>query len=205
VLNDEGLFIEPQHKGDLQVTANGAAIPLLFASGSQVGFQCPLLSPGTLLDVTLEGPNGLSKSADPSVMRDATPELFTVDGTNQGVILLGATNEIAMPTNQAVASRPAQRGEYVTVYANGLGQFVDSTGAGSDSPVPLKNRIRVVVGGIEIDSAFAGHAPGTPGFSQVHVLLPQSVPDGPAVPLYLQVILPDGTVIDSNEVAVAIQ
>jgi uncharacterized protein (TIGR03437 family) len=196
-------FPFPLQLGGLQVDVNGIPAPLLSAAGSRVTFQCPWLAPGTPLDISLEGPNGISRSVGPSVMRETAPELFTLDATNQGVVLLGATNEIAMLKTEAVASRPAQRGEYLTVYASGLGEFADRIPAGS--PILLKNRIRVVVGGIEIDPAFAGYAPGTVGLSQVDAQLPSSVPAGPAVPLYIEAILGDGTVIQSNEVTVAIE
>ena len=200
-------FPLPTELAGLQVKVNGIPTPLFFASDSQVTFQCPLLPPGTLLDVSLEGPSGIARSPV-SVMREAAPELFTLGATNQGVILLGATNEIAMPTNQAVPSRPAQIGEFLSIYASGLGEVNDGVPTGTPaplgSPVMLKNRIHVVVGGIEIDPIFAGLAQGTVGLSRVDAQIPPGVLAGPAVPLYVQVILPDGTVVESNEVTVAI-
>jgi uncharacterized protein (TIGR03437 family) len=61
-----------------------------------------------------------------------------------------------------------------------------------------------MLGGIAIDPTFAGLAPGTVGLSQLNIVLPRGVPTGTAVPLYIQVVLPDGTVVESNEVTVAI-
>jgi uncharacterized protein (TIGR03437 family) len=202
-------FPLPLRLGGLQVDVNGNLAPLLFASALQVTFQCPLLPPGTPLDISLEAPNGLSRSPGLSVMREAAPELFTVGATNEGVVLLSATNEIAIPQDQSVPSRPAQPGEFITVYASGLGQFAGNVPAGtpapSGPPIPLKNRIRVVVGGTGIDPAFAGYAPGTVGLAQVEVQLPQGVPVGPAVPLYIEIFLEDGTAIQSNEVTIAVR
>jgi uncharacterized protein (TIGR03437 family) len=202
-------FPLPTQLAGLQVMVNGIPAPLLFASDSQVRFQCPMLPSGTPLDITLEGPNGLSLASAASVMQPADPELFTSGATNQGVVLLGATNELALLNNQAVASRPARAGETLTIYASGLGDFAGNVPVGTPAPpgapILLLNRIRVVVGGVEIDPVFAGLAPGTVGLSQVDVQLPRHVPTGPAVPLYIEVILPDGTVVESNEVTVAIQ
>ena len=52
--------------------------------------------------------------------------------------------------------------------------------------------------------AFAGLAQGTVGLSQVDARITPDVLTGPAVPLYVEVILPDGTVVETNEVTVAI-
>jgi uncharacterized protein (TIGR03437 family) len=201
-------FPLPTELAGLQVKVNGIPTPLFFASDSQVTFQCPLLPPGTPLDITLEGPNGLARSPAVTIMREAAPELFTLGATNQGLILLGTTNQIAMQTNRAVPSRPAQIGESLTIYASGLGESDGGVPAGTPaplgSPVMLKNRIRVVVGGLEIDPTFAGLAQGTVGLSQVDAQIRPDVLAGSAVPLYVEVILPDGTVVESNEVTVAI-
>jgi hypothetical protein len=39
----------------------------------------------------------------------------------------------------------------------------------------------------------------------VNIQLPPDIANGPAVPLYVRVILPNGTVLESNEVTIAIQ
>jgi len=184
---------------DSHVNVNGTQAQVLLSSGPQVTFQCPSSPPGTSLSISLDGPNGISASAGTSMMREAAPEIFALRDTSQGVVLLGATNEIAMPANQVIAGtdvpgRPAQQGELLTIYASGVGAL-SGTAAG---------RIKVVVGGAEIDPVSVGLAPGTPGLSQIDFQLPQSAPAGPAVPLYLKVILGDGTVVESNEATVAI-
>jgi uncharacterized protein (TIGR03437 family) len=96
----------------------------------------------------------------------------------------------------------------LTIYATGLGDAVDDVAAGIPTPldrsIPLRNRISVVVGGIEIDPSFARLAPGTAGLFQINVLVPDSVAPGPEVPMYLKVMLPDGAVVESNAVTVAI-
>jgi uncharacterized protein (TIGR03437 family) len=71
-------------------------------------------------------------------------------------------------------------------------------------PVPTKAQIKLVLGGIEIDPEFAGLTPGTVGLYRVNVLVPTEVSGGSAVPLYLKMTLPDGTIVRSNSVTVAI-
>jgi uncharacterized protein (TIGR03437 family) len=201
-------FPLPTQLAGLQVAVNGIPAPILFASDSQVKFQCPLLAPGTPLEIALVGTTGSAVSTAASTMLPAAPELFTYNATNQGVVLTGAAKKIAMLADPSVPSRPAQPGEILTIYASGLGDFAGILPAGaqvpSGAPILLTNHVRVIVGGVDLDPISATLAPNTVGLSQVEIQLPAGVPTGPAVPLYLQVVLPDGTVLESNEVTVAI-
>jgi uncharacterized protein (TIGR03437 family) len=198
----------PTRLADMQVDVNGAPAPLLFISDSRVTFQCPMLAPGSPLEVSLRTESGISTTAIRSVMQAAAPGLFTWGRGGQAVIMNAATNEIAMPKTKGIASRPAVPGEFITIFANGLGEVIDGVAAGTQAPedrlVLLKNQIKVVLGGTEIDPAFAGLAPGTVGLFQVNAQLPADVSVGQGVPLYLKVILADGTVVSSNVVTLAI-
>jgi uncharacterized protein (TIGR03437 family) len=198
----------PTRLADVQVDVNGVSAPLLFVSDSRVIFQCPLLAPGSPLEIALKTENGGAASRVRSRMQAAAPGLFTWGTAGQGVIMNAATNEIAMPKTKGIASRPAVRGEYISIFANGLGEVINGVAAGASAPedrlVLLKNKIKVVLGGIEIDPSFAGLAPGTVGLFQVNAQLPPEVPVGLGVPLYLKLILADGSVVSSNTVTVAI-
>ena len=184
-------------------------MPLLFASASQVNFQCPQLPPGSPLDVTLVAESGVGMPAAPTTMLAAAPGVFTVDDATQGVILIASTNQIAMPETNGIPSRPARPGEYVTIYAGGLGEVVEGVPAGTQAPlnrqIQLQSQIRIFAGDVQIAPQFAGLAPGTVGVFQINAQLPQNVAAGPAVPLHIEVILPDGTVVESNEVSLAIE
>jgi uncharacterized protein (TIGR03437 family) len=199
----------PTRLADVEVDVNGAPAPLLFVSNSRVTFQCPLLAPGSPLEITLKNESGSSIHRLRSLMQAATPALFTWRTEGQGVIMNAATNEIAMPKTKGIASRPAVPGEYLTIYATGLGEVSEPIDSAASAPVDhlvlAKNRVSVVIGGIEIDPSFAGLAPGTAGLFQVNAQLPRYVPIGQAVPLYLKVILSDGNTILSNTVTVAIE
>ena len=115
----------PTTLGNVQVKVNGEAAPLLFASASQVNFQCPQLAPGSPLDVTLIAESGAAIPAASSTMAAAAPGLFTVDATNQGVILIASANQIAMPETKGMPSRLAKPGENLAIYADGLGEVMN--------------------------------------------------------------------------------
>jgi uncharacterized protein (TIGR03437 family) len=196
----------PRQLAGLQVKINDVAAPLVFVSDSQVNFECPQLPAGSPLHIVLESENG--NSSMESVMRTATPGLFTIDSTDQGAVLIGETNEIAMPKTDRFPSRPAQRGEYITIYATGLGEVEDGVPAGTPAPldrtVQLRNQIKIVAGDLEIDPSFAGLVPGTVGLYQVNAQLPPEIAAGSAVPLSIKVILPNEASAMSNIVTVAI-
>ena len=78
------------------------------------------------------------------------------------------------------------------------------TAAPLNRTVPTKIKVKVVLGDVEIDPEFAGLAPGTVGLYQVNAQVPSVMPAGSAIPLYLKMTLPDGTVVLSNTVTVAI-
>jgi uncharacterized protein (TIGR03437 family) len=57
-----------------------------------------------------------------------------------------------------------------------------------------------VIGGVEVPAGFAGLTPGFVGLYQVNVAIPQSLPPGLSLPLYLK----QGSAL-SNTVSVAVQ
>ena len=61
-----------------------------------------------------------------------------------------------------------------------------------------------MIGDREVEPELATLAPGTAGLYQVNVQLPAGVSIGLAVPLYVQVTMPDGTAFRSNPVTIAI-
>ncbi len=202
-------FPLPTQLAGVQVKVNGTAAPLLFASDSQINFQCPILRAGTPLTVIVEGPAGVLSTAILTEMQSAAPGLFTVNGTKQGVVLIANTNEIAMDTTKAIPSRPAKPGEFLTIYASGLGESFEEVAAGDAAPsnrqILLRNKVTVVAGGLEVEPGFAGLAPGAAGLYQVNLQLPPSEPLGDGIPLYVNVRSNDGTLRQSNSVNVAIQ
>jgi hypothetical protein len=141
-------------------------------------------------------------------MKDVAPELFTLDGTNQGVVLIGASSQIAMDTNETVPSRPARPGESLNIYATGLGEFDDRVSTGTAAQLNMqalsKSQINVVVGGMAIGAVKIQPSPSTAGLTQVFAQLPLNIPVGDAVPMFVRVTLSDGTAVESNEVTLAI-
>ena len=199
----------PTQLSGTQVTLNNADVPILAASDTVMQFQCPMLPAGTQISLTVKP--GVDLPADPLqfTLREATPGLFILDQTYQGAVLIAGTNLVARDTTDAYPSRPAQHGEYLALFATGLGPMQEVVPAGAPAPsdhvVQTTDKVTVVIGGVEMTSSFAGLTPGYIGLDQVNVEILQAVPSGDAVPVYLKMVLSDGSVIQSNIVTVAIQ
>ncbi len=203
----------PTSLGGVEVRVDDMPVPLLYVSESQINFQCPRL-PGPMdsaIQVTVKAETGVTTSPFSGFMRETTPGLFTLNasGTGQGVVLIAGSYEVAMPTTNEIPSRPARRGEFLSIYANGLGEVQEEIPVGSPAPldrvIRLKNVVRVFLGDIEVPPDFAGLAPGEIGLYRIDVPVTAAVPSGPNVPLRVEVTRGNGSVVTSNEVTVAIE
>src|SRR5262249_31307891 len=66
----------PAQLAGVRVLVNGTAVPLFYASPTLVHFQCPYLSVGTPLTVTLAAPQGPAPPPVAMTMQGATPGLY---------------------------------------------------------------------------------------------------------------------------------
>jgi uncharacterized protein (TIGR03437 family) len=142
-------------------------------------------------------------------MPEAAPGLYTLDmsGSGQGTVLIANSNLLAMPAAADLPSRPARRGEYITIWANGLGPVADGApelGMPASRAAATLNAVRVVIGGAEVKPSFSELAPSLVGTYQVSVRVPEDAPIGSAVPVYLETTLSDGTVVKSNQITIAV-
>jgi uncharacterized protein (TIGR03437 family) len=195
--------------GGVEVKVNGTAVPLLAVTGQQINFQCPVLPPGTPINITVEMKSGSTLDPIQATMAESTPGIFMVNAASQGAVLIAGTNDLAMPVTDAIPSRPAKIGEYLTIFASGLGPVAENIPAGVAAPldhtVAAVDQVTVVIGGAEFTPSFAGLAPGQTGLYQVNVGLAENTAIGDSIPLYVRVTHPDGTTSTSNTVTVAIQ
>lgn len=200
----------PTQLAGVRVLVNGTAAPLFYASPTLVDFECPYLTSSTPLTVTLIPAQGATPPAISMTAQAATPGLYVLSNYSptQGAIVIATSGQIAMPETDGVPSRPAMPGEYLEIFANGLGSVSATVAPESPAPtdqvVSLVNTASLTIGGIAAPAAFAGLAPGEVATFQVNVQIPANVPAGPAVPVSISMILPDGTAVTSNTVTVAI-
>jgi uncharacterized protein (TIGR03437 family) len=199
----------PSTLSDVRVKVNGNPVPLLFVSSTQVNFQCPVAASGSL-QVTVESGLGVSPPLNTS-MQAASPGIFTLDSIEpgQGAIVVADRQTVAMIRNASLPSEPAMPGDYVAIFATGLGPVSSAIVEGQEGPAdPLatvQSHIEAWIGGQPAEVQFAGLAPGFVGTYQVNAKVPANLRTADRTPVTLLLRLPDGTVVESNKVTMAVE
>jgi len=204
----------PSVLGGVTVKVNGAAAPLFFASPNQINFQVPWEVVGqTQASITVIA-GGLT-SLSLTVKLATSPALFSTDasGSGQGAILIANSDTVAAPLGSIPGrnTRPAKRGEFISIFCTGLGDVTNRPPSGAAGVVinPFwgltmpSTTISVPVasiGGIRAPVTFSGLAPGFVGLYQVNVQVLDNAPSGDAVPV---VVTLGGA--SSNTVTIAVQ
>ncbi|MBV8819007.1 MAG: hypothetical protein JO022_11670, partial [Acidobacteriaceae bacterium] len=164
-------FPLPASLGGTEVTVNGTAAPLFYASPAQINAQMPIgIAAGT---ATINVKAGGSTVASTTI---------TVQNTAPGIFVVGQNHAAALNQDGSVNStaQPAAAGSVVVVYATGLGPVTNPVDTGSAASVSVLSkvqaRVTATVGGQDADVQFAGLAPGFAGLYQVNVVVPQLSP-----------------------------
>ena len=186
-------FPLPRRLSGVEVHVNGHSVPLLMVSDTQINFQCPAGAPGMPLDIVVSGADGREHQVR-SVMQESAPGLF-LDPTGKQVL-------VQAPDRGDGRAEAPRREDFITLFASGLGATVDPVEPGASAPTdrlsPVRNGVRVWVGGVPVVPSFAGLAPGMAGLYQINLEIPATAAPGTEIPILLEVTLPDGRVVYSN-------
>jgi uncharacterized protein (TIGR03437 family) len=174
-----------------KVWANGAAISILSASSTELKVLCPNSVPGSEIQFVVESAHGAASPLTTTV-RDATPGIFSLDGTGAGqsMTLLNDTGGLAMVRNHQVAGQPAVSGDQVLVYATGIGRLAN---------------IMVQVGDVQVAPAAIDAVPSQPGLWRIAITVPDLAGKEGDLPLSLAGDTADGARSRSNVVTVALE
>ena len=162
------------------VPSAGLSLPgrLVFVSPSQVNVQVPWELRGqssALLKVTIGDSLGRLATVP---LADYAPAVFEYSET--GTTRLAA----ALRADESVigTGNPAQRGQTISLFANGLGPVDNSPATGEPAPAtPLVNTLAtpvVTIGGKKGRVSFSGLAPGFAALYQLNVTVPPDTPMG---------------------------
>lgn len=155
---------------------------LHFVSERQVNVQIPWEFQGlnsVAMKVSIgEGPNDTT-AVFTVPLANQSPAFFEFDDAASGRRLLAAVD---LAGNVVTVANPARRGEFVQLYANGLGPVDHRPASGEPTPAaPLAQtqaRPVVTIGGQEAEVLFCGLTPGSVGLYQINVRIPAGVPAG---------------------------
>ncbi len=166
--NVEGPLPLPFSLGGTTVWVDDVPAPLFFVSPGQINFQIPYGLGNAVSEVKVRTEAGEARMTLPRA--DAKPGIY--QGGGQAAILLG---------DGALVSElsPAQPGEVLVLYANGLGEVDPGVESGTAAPIaPLAQTIfqpAVHVGGVAAEVQFSGLTPGFAGLYQVNFVVPDGV------------------------------
>jgi uncharacterized protein (TIGR03437 family) len=147
------------------VLFNGLPGQILYASGSQLSVLVPPILQGDSTATISIHWNGSSLTAV-SPVSDATPALFTANGSGGGeASATNADGSINTPAN------PVPRGQCLSLNATGLGSLAGDPGI----QVRIAGKVAPVT----------GIATTAAGLAQVKLCVPDDVPEGAAIPVYL--------------------
>lgn len=172
----------PTSLGGLTVRIDGVQARLFFVSSGQINLQVPGsvdLGPATV-EVFRAG------TAEPVAtgaitIAAAAPGVFTFsnDGHNQAAAL-NADYSLNADFERFPGSRPEVTGQFVTIYATGVGRTTVDVGDGEPAPVePLAVAdapTTVMIGDVAAQVLYSGLAPGFVGLWQISAVLPANLP-----------------------------
>jgi uncharacterized protein (TIGR03437 family) len=174
------------------VLVGGIAAPLFGVYATQVNFQVPWQLTGQTQTTLTVTKGGLTSPSITVPVAGSAPGIFLLNSAGQAAAEIAGTTSIAAPAGAFTGSRPAQPGEYITLYCTGLGVVTNQPATGALATAsPLSSAsggpVTVSIGGVNASASFSGLAPGFLGLYQVNVQMPSSVPIGSAVPLTISI------------------
>ena len=172
---------------------------VFYTSSSQLNLQVPWELQGKSSTAVTVTANSITSLPQAVAVGLADPGIFSL-GAPQG----GQGAIVTLAGIVVDANSPAHAGDYLEVYANGLGAVSNTPQTGAVAlAIPLSGMISyptVTIGGVPAPVIFAGLAPGFIGLYQVNLQVPQGVAAGDAVP----VVLSTGA-IASNTVTISVR
>lgn len=194
----------PTSMGGVSVKVGDRFAPLFFVSPGQINAMIPFEVTGTSTQVTIvTGPNAAGNTLTVNLAATA-PGIFPA-GQGQGVILNSTDNTVAAPAGTFPGSHPAKPGDFIVIYASGLGPVSPAlpsgvaAGAGGTTFPTLSSPPRVTIGGQPATIQFAGLVPTLVGLYQINAVVP-NIAANAAAPV--QIITAQGQT--SNTVTMAV-
>jgi uncharacterized protein (TIGR03437 family) len=158
-----------------RVLINGTTAQLLFGNDGQLNFVVPAEVPVGTANVVVQSANTTSNITQIPVLA-VQPGVFFDSASGVGAIVVAGTGQLT-------TERPAQAGDFLEVYATGLGLL----------------QPQVTIGGVPAEVVFSGLAPGFFGLNQINVRVPVGVAAGS------QALLVSSGGVRSNEVQIRVR
>ncbi|MDE3165178.1 MAG: hypothetical protein KGN36_05175 [Acidobacteriota bacterium] len=145
----------PANLGGCTVTVNGAPAMLQYVSPGQINFIMPGAAGSGTVSVMVN--NGSQMMNGSTVAGTAGPGMFALNGMGmgEGAMLNGTMWQVG-PFSTTTSGQPT----YVAIYATGM---------------DLSTKPTVTIGGMPVDVAWFGNAPGYAGLQQINIAIPSGM------------------------------
>lgn len=171
----------PTELAETQVRINGWPAPLYAVANvrglEQINAQVPFNTEGPTVTVQVVN-RGIPGAVVQMPFAAVQPGLF-VQGDGHVVAQRAADYSLITPQN------PALRGEWIVVYATGLGSVAPAVPNGFPPPAePLSRTViapEIRIGGEALTPYYSGLSPGSAGLYQLNVQVPQGIEPGDAI------------------------
>lgn len=165
------------------VMVEGIAVPMFYATPTQIGVQIPyeLSGPSASVVITVGGQSSAPRNIP---LEPFSPGIFTFSQDGQGAgAITHADGSPVSPQN------PARPDEVVVLYATGLGQVTPSVPTAT-LPTALTETVSkptLTVDGIPAEVQFSGLAACCVGLNQINIRIPRSTRAGGDIPVVLTI------------------
>jgi uncharacterized protein (TIGR03437 family) len=195
---------------DVSVTFNGIAAPLQFVSENLIAAQVPwevLPDPGVSgsASVVVTRPGTQSQAVTIPIIPVA-PAVYRVHPWTTQAMALNADGTLVAATGtiEGFQSHPANVGDAILVYANGVGAVTPgiATGANSQDITRITQTTpTVLIQGQSAKVTFSGLSPKVPGLNLLNVVVPAGVTSSDAAPIQIQI----GTTTTTAQITIAVR
>jgi uncharacterized protein (TIGR03437 family) len=194
---------------DVSVTFNGVTAPLQFVSDNMIAAQVPW---GVLPDPTVSGTAsvvvtrpGVQSQAVTIPIVPVAPAVYRVHAWTTQAMALNADGTLAAATGaiEGFQSHPANAGDTILVYANGLGAVTPGIGDGANSQDMTRitqTTPTVLIQGQSAKVTFSGLSPKVPGLNLLNVVVPAGITTSDAAPIQIQ----SGNITTTAQITIAI-
>lgn len=188
--------------GNVSLTIDGKAAPLIYVSAGQVSAQVPYeVTSGSNKQVSLTNGTNPAATATATIASTA-PGIFTADGSGSGQAAALNYSTATSQYSLNSSSNPAKIGDTVLLYLTGEGNYNASPLSGvnaasntgyvipsSLSPLPELNPLpTVTIGGTAATVSYAGPIVGSMlGLVQMNVVVPTGSSTGATVPVVVTI------------------
>ena len=195
---------------DVSVTFNGIAAPMQFVSENMIAAQVPwevLPDPSVsgTASVVVTRPGAQSQTVIIPIIPVA-PAVYRVHPWATQAMALNADGTLAAAsgTIEGFQSHPANIGDAILVYANGLGAVTPAivTGANSQDITRITQTApTVLIQGQAAKVTFSGLSPKVPGLNLLNVVVPSGISSSDAAPIQIQI----GSITTTAQITIAVR